>query len=50
MKIQNLTPETFSEIMNKYDEYLEKWILMYGTEQGFDTWFIKQIVKSNESI
>ena len=43
MKTQNLTPDIFAEIMNKYNEYLKKWISMYGTKEGFNVWFTKQI-------
>ena len=43
MKTKNLTPEIFAEIMNKYNEYLKKWISMYGTKEGFNVWFTKQI-------
>ena len=48
MKTKDLIPEMFAEIMNKYNECLEKWISMYGNEEGFNTWFTKQIMKKNQ--
>ena len=35
--------ETIREIMNNYDEYRERWICRYGTDEGFDAWFTEQV-------
>jgi len=35
--------KTFKEVMDKYDEYRVKWIAQFGTDDGFDNWFTKQV-------
>jgi hypothetical protein len=43
MKTAELTPTILEEMMTRYNEYLEKWILKYGSEEGFNEWFTSQI-------
>jgi len=36
--------DAFNELLNKYNEKLEEWRRYYGTKDGFDEWFTKQIL------
>ena len=35
--------KAIQELMVKYNEYLEKWVSEYGTKDGFNEWFTKQV-------
>jgi len=37
--------ETIKELMEKYNEYKNHWIEVYGTKEGFDEWFTQQVKK-----
>ena len=37
--------EALKELMEKYTENRERWIAKFGTEEGFDEWFTKQVRK-----
>ena len=31
------------ELMDRYNEYREKWIATFGNDEGFDPWFTDQV-------
>jgi hypothetical protein len=35
--------ETLRELMAEYNERKPQWIAKYGSEEGFDKWFLGQI-------
>lgn len=35
--------KTFKEIMDKFNEYREKWINKFGNDYGFNEWFNIQV-------
>ena len=38
-----MTIKLFKELMDKYTQNREKWILKNGTDEGFDDWFTDQV-------
>ena len=38
------TQDAIKELMNKYDENRQKWIERFGSDEGFDKWFTKQVI------
>ena len=38
---------TLREIMNAYNAKRTKWIEIKGTDDGFDKWFTKQVLRGN---
>ena len=36
--------DILKELMNKYNEYREKWITQYGNDVGFNAWFTSQVI------
>jgi hypothetical protein len=40
--------KTLSELMQKYNEYREKWLYFCGTEIGFNEWFTAQCKNKKE--
>jgi hypothetical protein len=37
------TVEAFKELMEKYNENRIAWIGKFGSDEGFDAWFTKQV-------
>jgi len=35
--------EAIKQLMDKYNEYQAKWILLYGNDEGFNDWFTVQV-------
>lgn len=35
---------TIKELMQAYDENRAKWIEKYGSDEGFNEWFTKQVI------
>lgn len=35
--------QAIAELMAKYDSSRAKWVALYGTADGFDAWFTKQV-------
>ena len=35
--------QTLEEIMDRYDEYREKWIQVNGNDEGYNKWFSTQV-------
>jgi len=38
---------TLREMMNAYNAKRAKWIEIKGTDEGFDKWFTKQVLRGN---
>lgn len=36
--------DTIRELMSQYDANRAKWVDFYGTDEGFDAWFTKQVM------
>lgn len=41
--MDNRTAAAFRELMAKFNEFRAKWIAAYGTDEGFNEWFSKQV-------
>lgn len=35
--------ELLEELMRRYNEAREAWIILHGTDEGFDVWFTEQV-------
>jgi hypothetical protein len=45
MKDKEIT-ETIKELMEKYNEYKEKWMEVNGSDKGYNEWFTAQVLNS----
>jgi hypothetical protein len=36
--------EALAELMRRYDEYRDKWLTAYATDEGFDAWFAERVL------